>query len=369
MKERSSPIKRLTTSQGFVSFLASISSIVIGLLFGFVLLLILNAKNAPAGMWNMLSNGIKIIGNVLYAATPLIMVGLAVAFAFKVGLFNIGASGQYTIGAIAGLFFAIELQLPWYLCLLIAMVGGAVWGFFPGLFKALFNVNEVITAIMMNWIGMNVANLFVANRTKMLAAAWGASSKDRTAALSSANPGAVIPKLGLNKLLNYSYLNAGILIAIVIAVALWIILTKTTFGYELRACGLNKNAAIYAGINAKRNIVLSMVIAGAMAGIGGGLYFLSGGPQYVMEQKILSTGFDGISVALLANSHPVGCIFSAIFIAYLRLGGIAMQSQGYATEATDIVISVIIYLAAFSLIIRLKLTKLMNKGREVEKLR
>ena len=233
--------------------------------------------------------------------------------------------------------------------------------------KAIFNVNEVITSIMMNWIGMNLTNFIVNNRTQMLAAAWGASSKDRTAALGTANPGAVIPKLGLNELFNYSTLNAGLIIAVVVAVIIWVVLSKTTFGYELRACGLNKNGSIYAGINAKRNIVLSMVIAGALAGLGGGLYFLAGGPQYTMVQTILPTGFDGISVALLANSNPIGCIFSAIFIAFLRLGGIAMQSQGYATEATDIVMAVIIYLAAVSLLIRLKLGSLLNHNREVAK--
>ena len=361
-------LKRIGSSAGFNSFLASVVSIIIGLLFGFILLLLLNAKEAPAGMANMLTNGIKDIGNVLYTATPLIMVGLAVGFAFKVGLFNIGASGQYTIGALFALFVAIELQMPWYVCLLAAIIGGAFWGFFPGLFKSLFNVNEVITSIMMNWIGMNFTNFFVANREKMLAAFWGASSKDRTAALGgqyAANKSAIIPRMGLDKL--YSTLNIGIIIAIIVAVIMWIILTKTTFGFELRACGLNKNAAIYAGINAKRNIVLSMVIAGALAGLGGGLYYLAGGAQYTMEQKILSTGFDGISVALLANSNPLGCIFSAIFIAYLRLGGIAMQTQGYATEATDIVIAVIIYLAAFSLIIKMKLGSLFNKGKEVQR--
>lgn len=358
----------LSQNQGFISFLASITSIVIGLVFGFLLLLILDAKNAPAGMANMLTNGIKDIGNVLYRATPLIMVGLAVGFAFKVGLFNIGASGQYTIGALLGLIGAIEWQLPWYLCLLLAILGGALWGLFPGLFKALFNVNEVITAIMMNWIGMNLTNFVVSNRTKMLAAYWGDASKDRTAALLKANSDAILPKLGLNKLFSYAYLNIGIVIAILVAVAMWIILTKTTFGYELRACGLNRESAIYAGINAKRNIILSMVIAGALAGLGGGLYYLAGGAQYTMEQKILSTGFDGISVALLASSNPLGVIFSAIFISYLNLGGIAMQSQGYATEATSIVISVIIYLAAFSLFMRLKLTSLLNrKGKEVSK--
>lgn len=362
MKGNESPLKRVSTSQGMISFLASISSIIIGLLFGFLLLLVLNPKNAAAGMANMLTNGFRDIGNVLYTAVPLIMVGLAVAFAFKVGLFNIGASGQYTIGSLVALFLAIELHLPWYLCLLGAILGGAIWGFFPGLFKALFNVNEVITAIMMNWIGMNLTNFIIYNRPAMMA-----SDKARTAALSGVNPSAIIPKLGLNKLFDYSYLNVGLIIAVVVAIIMWVILAKTTFGYELRACGLNKNGAIYAGISAKRNIVLSMVIAGALAGLGGGLYFLAGGPQYTMVQTILPTGFDGISVALLANSNPIGCIFSTIFIAFLRLGGIAMQSQGYATEATDIVMAVIIYLAAVSLLIRLKLGSLLNHNREVAK--
>lgn len=358
-------MKKLGSNQGVISLMASLTSIIIGLLFGFALLLVLDAKSAPAGMANMLTNGVKKIGNVLYTATPLIMVGLAVAFAFKVGLFNIGASGQYTMGAIAALICAIQFQLPWYVCLIISAIGGAIWGAVPGLLKAFFNVNEVITSIMMNWIGMNLANLIVPNIPKMLASFWGASSTDRTAALGTANADAVIPKGGLDKLLHYSNLNLGIIIAILLAVVVWIILTKTTFGYELRACGLNRNGAIYAGINAKKNIVFSMVIAGALAGLGGGLYYLAGGAQYTLVQEILGTGFDGISVALLANSNPLGCIFSAIFISYLRLGGIAMQSQGFATEATDIVIAVIIYLAAFSLLLRIKLSGLFSRERKV----
>ena len=351
--------KRLGENQAFISIVASLLSIVIGLLFGFILLLLLNAKNAPAGMWNMLSNGITDFGNVLYRSTPLIMTGLSVAIAFKVGLFNIGASGQYTIGAMAALFFALVIKAPWYVCVLMSIVGGAIWGFFPGLFKALFNVNEVITSIMMNWIGMNCANLLVLSVKKMLA-----SDGARSLALAAGNPSAIMPRLGLDKL--YVYLNIGIFIAAIIAVIVWFVMSKTTFGYELRACGLNRDGAIYAGINAKRNIVLSVVIAGALAGLGGGLCYLAGGVQYTTEQTILSMGFDGISVALLANSHPIGCIFSAIFISYLKLGGIAMQSQGYATEATDIVTAVIIYLAAFSLLLRIKLSSVFNgKKKEV----
>ena len=257
--------KRLGENQAFISIVASLLSIVIGLLFGFILLLLLNAKNAPAGMWNMLSNGITDFGNVLYRSTPLIMTGLSVAIAFKVGLFNIGAPGQYTIGAMAALFFALVIKAPWYVCVLMSIVGGAVWGFFPGLFKALFNVNEVITSIMMNWIGMNCANLLVLSVKKMLA-----SDGARSLALDAGNPSAIMPRLGLDKL--YVYLNIGIFIAAIIAVIVWFVMSKTTFGYELRACGLNRDGAIYAGINAKRNIVLSVVIAGALAGLGGGLH-------------------------------------------------------------------------------------------------
>ena len=190
----------------------------------------------------------------------------------------------------------------------------------------------------------------------MLDSDWGASASDRTAALVNANPDAVLPRLGLDKLFHYSYMNIGIFLAMILAVVMWVILKKTTFGYELKACGHNRDAAVYAGISAKKNIVLSMVISGALAGIGGGLYYLAGGGQYTLLQTIEGAGFDGISVALLANCNPLGCIFSAVFLSFLRLGGNAMQSQGYATEATDIVISVIVYLAAFALLIRMILS-------------
>ena len=240
--------------------------------------------------------------------------------------------------------------------ILAAALGGALWGLFPGLFKALFNVNEVLTAIMFNWIGMNLVNFLVPNLPRMLDSDWGASASDRTAALVNANPDAVLPRLGLDKLFHYSYMNIGIFLAMILAVVMWVILKKTTFGYELKACGHNRDAAVYAGISAKKNIVLSMVISGALAGIGGGLYYLAGGGQYTLLQTIEGAGFDGISVALLANCNPLGCIFSAVFLSFLRLGGNAMQSQGYATEATDIVISVIVYLAAFALLIRMILS-------------
>ena len=187
-----------------VGVLASLLSIVIGLVLGFVLLVLLNPGASLGGMKAMMATGFSSmdkLGKVLYQAAPLMMCGLSVGFAFKTGLFNIGASGQYTMGAFFSLLCAIQFQMPWYVCLLAGAVGGAIWGIFPGLFKAYFNVNEVITAIMFNWIGMYLVNLLLANMPTMLASGWGASNSDRTAALSAANPGAILPKGPLRRCL------------------------------------------------------------------------------------------------------------------------------------------------------------------------
>ena len=357
--------------KGLISVLASVISILVGLLFGLLLLIIVNPAQAFPKFGELLTAGLSSsakFAKVLYQAAPLVMTGLAVAFAFKTGLFNIGASGQYTVGAFCALACAIIFQMPWWVCLLASLLAGAVWGFFPGLFKSLFNVNEVITSIMFNWIGMMAVNLLCMNLTKdgkliMLPVAWVSSPiKDRTAALSYANPKAIIPKMGLDKLLNSNYMNISIFIAALIAVAMWIILNRTTFGYELKACGYNKNASIYAGINAKRNIVLSMVIAGALAGLGGGLYYLAGTADYTIQKTLLAMGFNGISVALLATSNPIGTIFSALFISYIQVGGESLQPT-YAKEMIDIIIAVIIYLSAFALLTKTIISRYIGKDK------
>ena len=201
-----------------VGVLASLLSIVVGLVLGFVLLVLLNPGAAVGGMRAMLTTGFSSmdkLGKMLYQAAPLMMCGLSVGFAFKTGLFNIGASGQYTMGAFFSLLCAIQFQLPWYVCLLAGAVGGAIWGIFPGLFKAYFNVNEVITAIMFNWIGMYLVNLLLANMPNMLASGWGASNSDRTAALNVANPGAILPRGPFAALFgNSSWINISIIITI-----------------------------------------------------------------------------------------------------------------------------------------------------------
>ena len=347
---------------GGTSILASLISIGVGLIVGLVLLYVLNAKAAGGAFVSLITTGFHSsdkFAKVLYQAAPLIMTGLSVGFAFKTGLFNIGATGQYTVGSAFALIGAIQFQLPWFICLLLALIGGAFWGIFPGLFKALFNVNEVITSIMFNWIAMFAVNLTINNLPMMLAKYWGGAQMDRTANLAQANPNALIPRMGLDVLMKSNYMNISIFIAILFAIVAWIILSKTTFGYELKACGYNRNASVYAGINAKRNIVLSMVIAGAFAGVGGGLYFLAGTGQYTLLKQLLTAGFNGIPVALLATSNPIGTIFSAFFVSYIQVGGDAMQPD-FVKEIIDIIISVIIYLAAFALLTR----DLLARGKQ-----
>lgn len=340
----------LQESHGLRSVLASIISILIGLIFGFFLLLALKPERAAWGIGKIIGSSlsdIKRFARVLYFAAPILMTGLAVGVAFKTGLFNIGATGQYTMGGFFALYTAIVWGWPWYLALIAAFIGGGIWGAIPGLFKAFFNVHEVISSIMFNWIGLYLVNLMAINTPKMLDPYVG----NRTVLLSGANPKGIIPKWGLDQAFNSNFMNISIFLAILVAVVMFIVINRTTFGYELKACGFNRFAGLNMGIDAKRSIVLSMVIAGALAGFGGGLYFLSGIGQYLIEANLLAAGFNGISVALLGASNPLGIIFSALFISYIQVGGDALQPV-FAKETIDVIIAVIIYMSAFSLILK-----------------
>lgn len=367
-----SKLRKMSDKPGFTSFMASFISILIGLIFGLLLLLVLNPSSAFSGLGKILFTGLADsakMAKVLYMSAPLIMTGLAVGFAFKTGLFNIGASGQYLMGGFFALFTAIIWHFPWWLALLFSIIGGAIWGAIPGIFKALLNVNEVITSIMFNWIGLFIVNLCILNTPKMIANYYGASTGDRTANLAVVNQNAIIPKWGLDKLFDSNYMNIGIFIAILFAILIHIILNKTTFGYELKACGFNRNASVYAGINAKRNIILSMTIAGALAGLGGGLYYLTGIGNYTIVKELQAMGFNGIPVALLGASNPIGIIFAGLFISYIQVGGEALQPT-FTREVIDIIIAVIIYMSAMSLMVKLLITKLIKnkKIREEEML-
>lgn len=346
---------RLNLSSGVTSVAASLICIVIGLLVGLVILYGINSENALDGFSRIIKGGFylmpKGIGTVLSQTAPLIMTGLSVAFAFKTGLFNIGAAGQYTLGALGALYFALVLHMPWYVCLLAAMLFGAVWGAIPGIFKAYFNVNEVITAIMFNWIGLYAVNEIIYRGA--LGNMYDLKTT-KTYSLRNVSPQSVIPDLGMNQLFKTKSTTIAIFIAIAAAIIIYIIINKTTFGYELKACGHNKEAARYAGINEKRNIVLSMTIAGALSGIGAGLYYLSGVAEWnpQVSTALPAMGFNGIPVALLALSNPIGVIFAALFVSHITVGGGYLPTKYFQPEIADVIIAVIIYLCAFVMLFK-----------------
>lgn len=346
----------LTQAAGPIS---SIFAIIVGLIIGLLILLIANPSKAFSGFGWILGGSLqspKDIGNVLYYATPIIMTGLSVALAFRTSLFNIGASGQFIMGALGAVIVGVHGEFlggfQWVAAILASMVFGAFWALLPGILKAYYNVNEVISCIMTNYIGMYLVNLIVkltvyhklTNRSLPVAAV------------------ANIPKMGLDKLFPGSMVNGGIVIALIISVMIYIMLNKTTFGFELKACGYNKDASRYAGINSKKSIILAMVISGALAGIGGGLLYLAGSGKYIYVEDVLAAeGFTGISVALLGMSHPIGTMFAGLFIAYITVGGSYMQLSGFVPEIIDIITATIIYFAAFAQILRGVLQRLRNR--------
>ncbi|MDR2157124.1 MAG: ABC transporter permease [Clostridiales Family XIII bacterium] len=330
-------------------------AIAVGLFVGFLILLFSNPAQAPAGFGAVLTGGfsdMKNLGQTLYFAVPIILTGLSVAFSMKTGLFNIGASGQFVVGAYAAILVGVKCTfLPghthWIVALLAALAAGALWGAVPGLLKAYRNVNEVITCIMMNYVGMHLVNYLIVrtvfdplkNQTMRVAA--------------SAN----LPKMGFDAIFrvgnNVSGANSGVLVALLMAVVLWVILQKTKLGYELKACGLNEKAARYAGIDAHSGIVISMMISGAMAGLGGALLYLSGSGNGISVADVLAKeGFNGIPVALLGLNHPIGVVAAGLFVSCLTVGGFNMQLYEFAPEVIEIMIAVIIYFSAFALLLQ-----------------
>ena len=382
----------LYEKDGTKKLLASLISIFVGLFVGAVVVVIVGLGKdtiSLAGIWDgirlifagVLSTGRNTagqltwgfnptsLGNMLFRATPLIMTGLSVAVANKTGLFNIGAPGQYLMGTLASLVIALSIPstavpagIIWLLALLGGMLAGALWGTIPGLLKAFLNINEVLACIMTNWLAANLVTwVFDISNLKNVTE----GTKTGYIYKTSFN-GVATSKMGLDQLFPNSQVNGGILVAALIAVAMYILMTKTTLGYQLKACGSNRHAARYAGINDKRNIVLSMAIAGSLAGGGAALYWLSGNTEFFWStyQALPAAGFNGIPVALLAVNNPIGVIFTGIFMAMLDIVGQQLTGlTAYNEYITDVIISVIVYLSAFSLVIRMMLTGKNKAGK------
>ena len=352
---------------GVQTLLASLLCILLGLVIGFIVLLAIN----PEGAWEAISDivrnfwnypnqrvQLKYLGNTLVKTAPLLMCSLSVLFAYKVGMFNIGAAGQYVAGAGAALYCALALGMPWYVCLIAALVTGALLGVVSGALKAYFNVNEVISCIMLNWIMLYSVN--------MLLTPLAPAGMPDTETLTKVNKSALLPSLGLGKFFtNNKYVTIAIPLAIVIAIAVWVLLNKTKLGYELRATGANKHAAKYAGMREKYNIMLTMAISGGLAGLGAAMYFLTDYQQWsVTQSAVPAMGFNGIAAAFLGGLNPIGVIFSSYFIEHITSGGTYVNMNMYSAEISELISSVIIYLCGFVMFFRTTLTKWIDRRAE-----
>ena len=360
--------KKSILSNGAVqTLLASLICIVLGLFVGYIVLLIINPEGAGKAITAILKNflyfprpevALEYFGSTLAKSAPLLMCTLSVLFAYKVGLFNIGASGQYAVGAGFALYFAIHYNAPWWVCLLLAMVGGAVLGAVAGALKAYLNVNEVIACIMLNWISLYAVNTALT--------AVKESSTTYTLPLRTNNPKAVIPHLGLQHLFaDNRYVTIAIPLSVIFAILVWVVLDKTKLGYELKATGLSVNAAKYAGMKEKKNIILTMAIAGALAGLGAGFLYLSGIEQWSCAQTAVpNMGFNGIAAAFLGGIHPIGVIFSSFFIQHITSGGAYVDKMIYCSQISDLIAAIIIYFCGFVLFFKHCMNLRLQKSAE-----
>ena len=339
----------LIRNDGFQTLLASLACILGGILVGFIALLIIEPSGAVEAILAVLKSFfrypgklmLKYFGQTLVRTVPLIMCALSVLFAYKVGMFNIGVAGQYVAGACGCLYAALAWKLPWLPCLLIGMVLASLLGAVSGWLKTKCNVNIVISGIMLNWITLYLTNLILGTVKS--------PNSPYTMALQGVNPSALLPKLGLDAFFNNEKsVTIAIPLSIVMAVVVWVVLNKTQFGYELKATGNNYHAARYAGMKENRNIIMTMMIAGALAGMGAGLLFLTGIEDWETTiSSVPAMGFNGIAVAFLGGLSPIGSILSGFFIQYITTGGGNVDLQVYCSQISSLISSLIIYLCAF----------------------
>ena len=358
-------MKKILKNSTVQTLVASLLCIIMGLFIGFIVLLFINPSGAAGAILAVVKNflnssranlQIKNFGNTLVKTAPLLMCSLSVLFAYKVGLFNIGAAGQFVGGSAACLYAALKLGWSWLPCVILAMVVGGLMGAIVGLLKSYCNVNEVISGIMLNWIGLYTANVVLT--------AVKEPTSPYTLHVASNAPQAMLPSLGLGELFGgNNYVTIAIPLSAVIAIVIMVLLNKTKLGYELKATGNNKNAAKYAGMAEKRNIILTLVIGGALAALGGAFLYLTDYEQWSCSQSsVPGMGFNGIAAAFLGGLHPVGAIFSSYFIQHITNGGAYVDLTKYSSQISDLISSLIIYLCGFVLFIKTYMNKLGSRG-------
>ncbi|MBQ2927307.1 MAG: ABC transporter permease [Oscillospiraceae bacterium] len=356
----------LIRSDGFQTLLASLVCILGGLLVGYLALLIIEPSGAFEAIIAVMKSFFRYPGKLMYKyfgqtlvrTVPLLLCALSVLFAYKVGMFNIGVAGQYVAGACACLYGALAWNLPWYACLVLGMAAGAVLGAISGALKTMCNVNIVISGIMLNWITLYLTNLILGTVKS--------PSSPYTKAIMGTNPSALIPSMGLEKLFNNEKsVTIAIPLAVIMAIVVWVVLNKTKFGYELKATGNNYNAAKYAGMKENQNIILTMLIAGALAGMGAGLLYLTGIEDWETTiSSVPGMGFNGIAVAFLGGLSPIGSILSAFFIQYITTGGGNVDLQVYCSQISSLISSLIIYLCAFVVFFKAFIQSRIRKSDE-----
>ena len=363
MKKR----KSFFESSAVQSLIASLICILLGLLIGYIVLLFINPEGAGKAIvdvmknfltYNKASSRIKYFGNTLVKTAPLLMCALSILFAYKVGLFNIGAAGQYVAGTCACIYAALAWHWSWLPCMLLAIAAGCVFGAIVGLLKAYCNVNEVISGIMLNWIGLYATNMVLTNVKE--------ETSPYTLQMKDFGEQALLPSAGLDKLLGGNkYITIAIPMAILIAVLIWVVLEKTRFGYELKATGYNKNAAKYCGMAEKSNIILTLVIAGARAGLGGSLLYQTGYEQWqCTHTSVPAMGFNGIAATFLGGLNPFGTILASFFIQHITAGGAYVDKSMYCSQISDLISSLIIYLCAFVLFLKNVMNAMAARHRE-----
>ena len=359
--------KNILKNPGVQSLLTSLLCILLGLFIGYLVLLLINPTGAWGAITNVMKNfltyssakaQLKYLGNTLVRTAPLLMCSLSVLFVYKVGLFNIGAAGQYVAGACACLYAALYLHWHWLPCMLLAIAAGALLGVISGLLKSSFNVSEVISGIMLNWIALYITNMLLTNVKE--------ATSPYTYQLKAEGPQAVLPQISLSKLLSGNqYVTIAIPIAIVCAVVIWVVLSKTLFGFELKATGNNPNAAKYCGMAEKRNIILTLAIGGALAGLGASLLYQTGYEQWQCTySSVPSMGFNGIAAAFLGGLSPIGSIFASFFIQHITAGGAYVDKSLYCSQISDLISAIIIYLCSFVLFFKTVLNSWIARHEE-----
>lgn len=343
-------------SNRVIKILVPIISIILGLLVGAIVMWIsgYDAVKAYIALWDGIFGSPYAIGETIRQISPYILAGLAVAFAFRTGLFNIGVEGQLLVGWFAAAYVGMAVELPKVIhlpvALLAAAAAGALWGLIPGILKATLRVHEVIVTIMMNYIALHVVNALISTIS------GGGFKTDRV------HPSASLRSEFLSKLTDFSTLHYGILVALLMVVVMWVLLDKTKTGYELKAVGFNDHASQYAGMNVNKNIVLSMVISGAFAGLGGAMEALGTFGNISSMGGFTGIGFDGIAVALLGANTPLGVVFGATLFGSLKYGSNNMpNAAGVPLEIVSIVIALIIFFVASGYIIQVILKRMSQK--------